>query len=699
MHNLRLKMSLLCVSLLTPSAMSAATYYVSPQGNDSSLGTSTTTAWKTIAHVNSASLGQGDQVLFLRGGTWREALLPQVSGLYYGAYGTGARPVISGADIISSGWTSSGNNVWKATVGGWDLTQIWLNGARGTPVSSVAAILAPGQWFWDGNVLYLYSTANPATAFTSPGVEITRRVDALELDNVGAITVEHLAFVNSMYVNIYLASGVTGTQTFNDVVWQGALNEGFKVDSGTPHITSSEGLYNGEGIGIGGGGGLTMSNSILSGNRAGALEMYGTSGSSTIDSSTISVNATDSVQQEIISNWSSWPLTVTNSILLANPFLSKQYTFTGVTDAGSNAYTSPQFTTRGAPLIVIPYIDDYNNLSVAESVASTAATYGCHLSYAVNTKLITPADWTRISNLKNAGNEIVAHTRSHPDLANTNVVTIGYSGTASTATMTINTGTGKLQTFLGGSATPDLNIDISDSYNSVLNVCSQVTARSGYSCTPQDNQNYFTPLLLANVSNVDIKTPYVAAAASNYLNWEVEGSQTDIQTNLPGYTVTAFATPFTSSNTTVENHIRDAGFASNRNGTITGTGAPNGNWLFNGLNLYDIAAQWFPDDYDSTKPAGSVAALVEGLGAKGGIAAVYSHGYDEFTLAQWQQFFQNLQQMGGTCMTISQAIAYVKANGTLVPDGTNKTWTRLISPTPNFTNTSSSPTQGAHGLQ
>src|SRR5882757_2868593 len=79
----------------------ATTYYVSPQGNDYFYGTSPQSPWATIARVNSANLRSGDQVYFLRGGTWRETLQPQASGLYYGAYGTGSRPVISGADLLA----------------------------------------------------------------------------------------------------------------------------------------------------------------------------------------------------------------------------------------------------------------------------------------------------------------------------------------------------------------------------------------------------------------------------------------------------------------------------------------------------------------------------------------------------------------------------------------------------------------------
>ena len=83
---------LLTIMGFSPIASYAATYYVSPTGNDLFPGTLSALPWKTIAKVNSAHLGSGDQVLFQRGGVWREMLVPSASGLYFGAYGTGGAP-------------------------------------------------------------------------------------------------------------------------------------------------------------------------------------------------------------------------------------------------------------------------------------------------------------------------------------------------------------------------------------------------------------------------------------------------------------------------------------------------------------------------------------------------------------------------------------------------------------------------------
>jgi len=693
-------LSIVAISLAGKGCF-AATYYVSPTGNDNAAGTSTSAAWRTIARVNSAKLSSGDQILFQRGGTWREMLVPNASGLYFGAYGTGARPLISGADVVTTAWSVWSGNICRSNVGGNDMTNVWINQVLGKQRTSTGAIAAPGDWYYtSAGMLYLYFAGGcSATASSKPVIEITRRPEALSLNGIGSIVVEHLGFINGMYNSILLGANLVGVQSFNDVLWRGAAYEGFLATSGTPIITNSEGLYSLSGLAAAGGAGFSITNSILSGNEQDAVEVYNTTGPSRIMSSTISGNATDNPISTTINNWADGALTVSNSVILPNPFFPSTYTFVGITDDGTNVQESPLFAQRAAPAIIVPFVDDYINLGVAQAVASVAAQYGCHLNYALNTKLVTAADWTKIQALQAAGNEIVAHTRSHSDLANNNVFTIAYTGSATKATMTVSQTAGNLQTFLNGSTTADLVVPILDKWNSIQNMCTAIASKPNYTCTIQTNQEYFTPLNLANVQLVNIKSPYTLQASSSYLSWEVEGSLADIKAGIPGYVPTSFATPFTSSSAAVESHIQNAGFLVNRNGIVDENLNPNGAWSLSDLDVYNLGGYWIPNSFDLTNSAGSVGALVEGLGAEGGVIAVYSHGYDEFSLANWQQFFQLLQSVGGTCMTMSQARAYIGSHGTLAQDGTKRRWVEAIPLQPSFANTSSSPTQGAHGLQ
>ena len=98
----------------------ATTYYVSNSGDDSNSGLAITSSWKTLPKVNSSNFKAGDQVLFNRGGTFYGSLTIKNSGtagkpIIYGAYGTGANPIITGFTTIS-GWTSEGQGIYSKVI-------------------------------------------------------------------------------------------------------------------------------------------------------------------------------------------------------------------------------------------------------------------------------------------------------------------------------------------------------------------------------------------------------------------------------------------------------------------------------------------------------------------------------------------------------------------------------------------------------
>lgn len=87
-------------ALATPAA--GVTYYVdSSAGSDTNAGTTTGTAWRSLAKVNAFAFQPGDTVAFKRGGTWSGSLVLSRSGtstsaITADAYGTGNKPLIGG---------------------------------------------------------------------------------------------------------------------------------------------------------------------------------------------------------------------------------------------------------------------------------------------------------------------------------------------------------------------------------------------------------------------------------------------------------------------------------------------------------------------------------------------------------------------------------------------------------------------------
>ncbi len=97
------------------------TYYIAPSGDDAGPGTEAR-PWRTLARVQAAfdDLAPGSQFLFQRGGVYPGSLeidyrVQGAAGapIIFGAYGTGAEPIISGL-IPISGWTTAGANRWQA---------------------------------------------------------------------------------------------------------------------------------------------------------------------------------------------------------------------------------------------------------------------------------------------------------------------------------------------------------------------------------------------------------------------------------------------------------------------------------------------------------------------------------------------------------------------------------------------------------
>ena len=90
----------------------------SEKGSDTAAGTAEATAWQSLDKVNEAELIPGDTVLFKRGGLWRGQLVPQsgsaAARITYGAYGTGAKPLLQGSVSRSrpEEWSEVKPGVW-----------------------------------------------------------------------------------------------------------------------------------------------------------------------------------------------------------------------------------------------------------------------------------------------------------------------------------------------------------------------------------------------------------------------------------------------------------------------------------------------------------------------------------------------------------------------------------------------------------
>ena len=204
----------------TVASTTGVTYYVSTSGNTSNNGRSESSPWN-LAKLNSSysSLNSGDAVLFKRGDTFRATSLDSYmfsakSGVSYGAYGSGAKPLFNGSVknwADSSYWTATATpNVYKSSQTFSNFSTIVLNytGTVGNTDENVAKRKINGydgfnsytdlnedcSFYHDlsSGYIYFYSTSgNPGSRFSSIEIGGSKSI----IHNYGAKAIENMSFV------------------------------------------------------------------------------------------------------------------------------------------------------------------------------------------------------------------------------------------------------------------------------------------------------------------------------------------------------------------------------------------------------------------------------------------------------------------------------------------------------------------------
>jgi len=150
------------------NSLNATTYYISGSilGNDGTSGTSQSTPWKTITKLNTANLQPGDSALFECGYVYRGQINARAGAMgnpvYYGSYGSGPKPVISGAiQVQSTGWSVHQGNIYVKSMvimpamSAAEPPNLFVNGQLMTPSRF------PNTGFLEADVVY---GQNPSSA-------------------------------------------------------------------------------------------------------------------------------------------------------------------------------------------------------------------------------------------------------------------------------------------------------------------------------------------------------------------------------------------------------------------------------------------------------------------------------------------------------------------------------------------------------
>lgn len=169
----------------------ASNYYFSNTGDDANSGTHPDTAKQTWSAFLSLSLVAGDSVFFNKGDTWRDVdgswdgNLPWIgtssNPITLTSYGSGDRPRILGS-VAPTSWTQDGGDNRWWTVEAPDTfpsTRVFFHELDdsvkwGELVTYRTAVDAVNEYYHSNDTTYVYSTSNPASAFTS--VEVPQGV-------------------------------------------------------------------------------------------------------------------------------------------------------------------------------------------------------------------------------------------------------------------------------------------------------------------------------------------------------------------------------------------------------------------------------------------------------------------------------------------------------------------------------------------
>ncbi|MFH1499222.1 MAG: right-handed parallel beta-helix repeat-containing protein [Verrucomicrobiota bacterium] len=226
---------------------SATTYHVKPGGNDAASGLDDANAWATITKVNATALTAGDQVLFKAGGVYRDAtLIPSGSGnssvhVLYGAYGTGAKPVLTTAIVLpSSGWTSVGSDVYSLPLA-TNTRMVTADDIYMGRATSVAA-LADAQYFWDSSNGTLYVKDTSGSPNVTGKIYHAAQRDHVIVSTSGRdyLTFQGLRLEKSNYGIAIVESGSTH-HTFDDCEFFASSSNSMRAGSGI-HANNADGL-------------------------------------------------------------------------------------------------------------------------------------------------------------------------------------------------------------------------------------------------------------------------------------------------------------------------------------------------------------------------------------------------------------------------------------------------------------------------
>jgi hypothetical protein len=147
----------------------------------------------------------------------------------------GGSPVFKGSNLLDTpgNWTVYSGNIWQHALT-TECEQLWYDNVFGARQTGTGGCDANGKWYWASNVLYLYSSGgNPATTYTSPGIEVDQRNYIFQkTSGTGACVVDGMEMEHAKLYAMWFQHVENVTIKNCDVSWGWINGISFNVGSG-----------------------------------------------------------------------------------------------------------------------------------------------------------------------------------------------------------------------------------------------------------------------------------------------------------------------------------------------------------------------------------------------------------------------------------------------------------------------------------
>jgi parallel beta-helix repeat protein len=167
----------------------------------------TTVGDNSIFDYLAGSPSESPTINLQKGDEWNEQMTVGASGtasypIVIQGYGTGADPIISAADLVTT-WSDQGSNIYRAEVATTEPLVVLYNGTPLIPADGDFATLTINEWDWvDSTTDYLYVNVGGAPGDTT--IEAGQRSRPINIDYKSYITIDGLSVYGSNKEGIFI---------------------------------------------------------------------------------------------------------------------------------------------------------------------------------------------------------------------------------------------------------------------------------------------------------------------------------------------------------------------------------------------------------------------------------------------------------------------------------------------------------------